>query len=172
MVKIKETYKLSKRTKNQIDKAVKSAFGDIPIVQEITWSQPDFTITFTEEKELISFYNVVKRDVSFDRKKVTVAGINNVITLPEFRGKGYSSKLLSATRYFLFNELAVDYGLLLCAKELIPFYKKLGWYKVDSSVFFKQPVNKTMQWGAETMLLSNMETKNYPKEIDLNGFPW
>lgn len=138
----------------------------------MTWSQPDFTVTYTEEKKLVSFYNIVQRDVFFDEKLVAVAGINNVITLPEFRGQGYSSKLLDSTKYFLFDELTVDYGLLLCAKELIPFYKKLGWFDVDSKVFFAQPGNKKEQWNAETMLFSNTETKKHPKEIDLNGLPW
>lgn len=155
-----------------IDRAIKSTFGDVPFVQDITWSKPNFTITYTEENELISFYNIVKRNVLFDGESGTVAGINNVITLPEFRGKGYSSKLLNSTKKYLFEELAVDYGLLLCANELISFYEKLGWYKVDSTVFYTQPVKRTEQWNAETMLLSNGAAEYHPDEINLNGLPW
>ncbi|MFT4567554.1 MAG: putative GNAT family N-acyltransferase [Saprospiraceae bacterium] len=67
-----------------------------------------------------------------------VGGINNVITPKELRGKGYASKLLKEAEHLIFDELKYDLALLLCAEDLIPFYERLNWYKVNCPIYFEQ----------------------------------
>ena len=99
-----------------------------------------------------------------------IAGVNNVITPKEFRGKGYASKMLRETENLIFEELKFEAGVLLCAYEVIPFYEKLNWYNVYCPVYYNQSKERRL-WAANTMFL----TKNSmltPKLISLNGLPW
>lgn len=105
-----------------------------------------------------------------DNNEITIAGINNVITPKQFRGKGYATKLLRETENLIFNDLGSELGILLCADELIPFYERLKWYKVDCPVYFEQSDGENL-WEANTMLLTPNK-KIVPKQIKLNGLPW
>lgn len=108
--------------------------------------------------------------MKFGEETFKIAGINNVITPKIYRGKGYASKILSKTETFLFKDLQSDFGLLLCADDLLPFYGKLGWYKVESTVYFEQQSGSQI-WEANVMLLSR-SVQIFPNVIDLNGLPW
>jgi hypothetical protein len=170
MIKIQRFSELSTETKGQLDTIIESEFGHIPIVKQTIWASPDWTIINYCEDEIATFFNVVIRVISIDEQHFKAAGINNVITPEKFRGKGFSTNTLSETKKFLFEDLNLDLGLLLCADDLVPFYKRLGWYRVDCPVYFDQPTEKKV-WTANTMLLTNKKTL-YPQKIDLNGLPW
>ena len=169
MLKIQRFTELKTEIKNHLGSIIEGEFGHIPIVKETSWSIPDWTIIYYFDNEVATFYNVVVREISIDEKYFKAAGINNVITPEKFRGKGFSTKTLSETNYLL-KELNLDLGLLLCADDLVMFYKRLGWYKVGCPVYFDQPTGKKV-WSANTMLLTN-GTILHPKKIDLNGLPW
>lgn len=170
MIKIQRFTELAIETKEQLDIIIESEFGHIPIVKQTSWALPDWTIIYYFENEIATFYNVVIREISIDEQYFKAAGINNVITPEKFRGKGFSTNTLLETKKYLFEDLNLDLGLLLCADDLVPFYKRLGWYKVDCPVYFDQPTEKKV-WTANTMLLTNGTTL-YPQRIDLNGLPW
>lgn len=166
------TSDLNLEIKKEIDRLIDIEFGNVTIVQQHSWSIPDWTIILlNEKKELLTFYRIVLREVLFDQEKVKVAGINNVITPPAFRGNGYATKILNDSKDFLFNELEVDFGLLLCAKNLVPFYEKLGWHEINSLVYFDQTDGKR-KWKACAMLLSKNDLELNPGTIDLMGYPW
>ena len=170
MIKIERFTELTTQTKEQLDTIIEGEFGQIPIVKETSWALPDWTIINYNHSEIAAFYNVVVREISIDEQHFKAAGINNVITTKKFRGKGLSTKTLSETKTYLFEDLNLDLGLLLCADDLVPFYNRLGWYKIDCPVFFDQPTGKKV-WTANTMLLTNRNIL-YPQKIDLNGLPW
>jgi hypothetical protein len=149
---------------------IHAEFGHIPIVQETTWATPDWTILYKEADTIVSFYNIIERPILIDGESCKIAGVNNVITPIAFRGKGYSTKLLNDTTPFIFDKLQVVHGLLLCADSMIPFYQGLGWYTVNSEVYFDQPSGKK-RWAANTMLLSPHNPVT-PTIIDLQGTPW
>lgn len=170
MIKILDYKKLSQEIKNELEYYIFNEFGEIPIVKETDWAEPNWTIVYSSEGQIVSFYNIVERKVSIDHKFYKCGGINNVITPSKYRGKGFATKMLNDTSNFLFENLKCDIGLLLCADELVPFYEKLNWYKVNCPVYFFQKSSKKI-WGANTMLLSRGK-RVHPKNIDLNGYPW
>jgi len=170
MTTIYKTADLDAGIRKQLGELVEKEFGHIPIVKETEWATPSYTIIYFSGNEIGSFYNIVERDVRIDDQLYKTAGINNVITPPSYRGKGFSSLLLRETMEFIFDELKKDIGLLLCADNLVPFYEKLNWYKVDCPVYFKQK-EESRQWIANTMLLTP-DKKLQPSGIDLNGLPW
>jgi predicted GNAT family N-acyltransferase len=171
MIRIEKYEALSTITKGVLDHYIQAEFGHIPIVQETAWARPDWTILYTTaDGTIVTFLNIIERTVLIDGALVKIAGINNVITPPPFRGKGFSSEALTNTTNFLFNELKAAHGLLLCADAMIPFYERLGWYTVNSTVYIDQPSGQ-QQWTANTMLLSPHQPIA-PAVIDLLGLPW
>lgn len=170
MIVVKKYVELANETKDKLTSLINSEFGHIPIVNETEWATPDWTIIQFVNDEIATFYNIVIREIIIDGEKIKVGGINNVITPKEFRGKGYASKTLSETEYLIFNDLTCELGVLLCADNLIPFYERLNWYKVDCTVYFAQSTGQKI-WKANTMFLSRNK-KLSPSKIDLNGAPW
>ena len=156
--------------REDLNSYIQNEFGHIPFVVNMKWSSPDWTLFIKENNEVSTFLNIVLREVNFDNRKVHVAGINNVITPEKFRGKGYASLMMNEAKNFIFNQLNLDHALLLCADSVMPFYKNLGWYQVDSKVYFEQP-SGTKLYDSNTMLLSCNSSIN-PRKIDLNGMPW
>ena len=170
-IKIEKYLNLPAAIKQQMDFYIRSEFGHIPIVKETKWSAPDWTVINFIDDDIATFYNIVERTVLFDNKTYSCAGINNVITPEKYRGKGLASNTLSETETFLFHDLKVDIGILLCADNLVPFYERLKWYKINCPVYFDQPDGKK-RWQANTMLLNGNSGKPEPGEIDLQGLPW
>ncbi len=170
MIQISQYEQLPDDVRQLLNDYIHAEFGHIPIVRETTWAKPDWTLLYKKEDAIVSFYNIVERDILIDGKSCKVAGVNNVITPSTFRGEGYSTKLLNETTPFLFDKLQATHGLLLCADAMIPFYQRLGWYTVNSEVYFDQPSGRK-RWAANTMLLSP-DKAIMPAVIDLQGLPW
>ncbi|MBO9562986.1 MAG: GNAT family N-acetyltransferase [Niastella sp.] len=170
MIQLSPYSQLPDDVRQLLNDYIHAEFGHIPIVQETAWASPDWTILYKEGDTIVSFYNIIERYILMDGKSCKVAGINNVITPAAFRGQGYCTKLLNDTTSFIFDELRTDYALLLCADAMIPFYQRLGWYTVDSEVYFDQPSGRK-RWAANIMLLS-LHKPVAPATIDLQGTPW
>lgn len=173
MIKLLDFATLQPELKQQLDHHIAQEFGQVPFVLEREWAQPDWVFTLYAEEQLVAFYNVVLREVSFDGEIYRVAGINNVITPAAHRGKGYASRLLQETKALLFEQLGCGLGLLLCADALVPFYSRLGWYKLgDCALYYQQPGGE-QYYDSNTMLQSyTLQPQFSPKHIHLNGLPW
>jgi predicted acetyltransferase len=171
-ISIEKTATLQPALRHQIDAMTKEQFGGDELVRSLAWSEPNWTVVVKEGSSLASFLHIVERVTLFDGKKTSVAGINNVITPPEHRGKGYATDALGEAQYVMFNKLKVEFGLLLCADDLVPYYEKLGWYAVDCPLTFSQPDGKKHTWQAAAMLLAPNGSQPKPKKIDLQGTPW
>lgn len=170
MIKINKYTELPRQTRDQLNSYIDVEFGHIPIVNETEWATPNWTIIYYENTQIATFYNIVERVITIDNKKIGIGGINNLITPKKFRGKGYASKILRETEYLIFDDLNCKMGVLLCADNLIPFYEKLNWYKIECPVYFEQSSGEKL-WEANVMLLSR-NGKMSPKKITLNGLPW
>lgn len=170
MIKIEAYKMLSEERKELLEELIDEQFGDIPFVNQTQWAAPDWSIIKEKEGELVSFYNIVERIVNFDHEEVKVAGISNVITPNEHRKNGYASKMLAESEAFIFDELKVNHGLLLCADPMIPFYESLGWYLVESDVYITQP-DGVKRLESNVLIRSNT-TRVCPQKINLNGLPW
>jgi len=161
---------LDEPSKNELISYVDNEFGHIPIVNETEWAIPNWTIINRKENKIVSFYNVVEREILIDGELHKVAGINNVITIKEYRGNGFASTMLKETENEVFDKLNCNIGVLLCADELTPFYENLDWYRVECPVFFNQSSGVKM-WKANLMFRT-ISFKLQPKEVNLNGLPW
>ena len=170
MIEVEKYSGLSEKIKEKLNSHISNEFGHIPIVNETEWATPDWTILYYENGLIATFYNIVETKIIIDGNEFKVGGVNNVITPIEFRGKGYATKILKQAERLIFEDLNCDLGALLCADNLVPFYQRLNWYKVDCPVYFNQSSGIKL-WQSNTMLLTKKQKIN-PKKIELNGLPW
>jgi GNAT superfamily N-acetyltransferase len=157
--------------RQQLIDGANAEFAQFDLVRETQWSSPDWTFLAFEGDELAAFYNLVERTVKIDGVPVRAAGLNNLVTLPAHRGRGFGSRLLRETAGQWIDSLGAEAGLLLCADALLPFYSRLNWQKVDARVTYAQTGGSRV-WAANCMLLDPRRKMAATREIDLCGFPW
>lgn len=170
MIKIFNYNELGQELLEELTNNINDQFGSVPIVMETKWSTPDWSIIYFDEDNIAAFLNIVIRQVKFDDVYHTVGGLNNLITKKEYRKKGLGSQLVRRANTFILDEMNCDFGLLLCADELVSYYTHLNWVEVKFPVYFQQPGGKKL-WQAKTMLISKDQINQF-HTIDLNGLPW
>lgn len=154
-----------------LENIAEEQFGHIPLVRETTWAEPDWAYLGYQGEKLVVFHNVILRSVSIDGAATRIAGLNNMITLPGCRGQGFASRLLRETQPEWFDRHGAQRGMLLCADELVPFYARLGWRRVDVPVRYEQP-SGALVWAASCMVLDAAEAAMPRQEVKLCGLPW
>lgn len=162
---------LPERDRERLEDIADAQFGHFPLVRGTQWSEPHFSYRAFEGDELVAFYNIIQRTVRIDGSSVDIAGVNNVITLPAHRGKGWASRLLRQTQPSWAQELGTPIGLLLCADALVSFYTRLGWELMRVPVRYSQPDGERA-WPANCMLLDERRQLRATVEVDLCGLPW
>lgn len=171
-INIEESRIASKELKTELQARVHREFEDVPIVRNHVWADPDWIITGSLEGRVVSFLNLIDRMAVADKESVHLFGLNNVITESNCRRKGYSLELNKKALSFMKDKDPKAYGLLFCADDLIPFYKKIDWQPFHGAVVVSQPSGKK-RWPSNCMIhfLGKAEVFK-PEEIDLCGLPW
>jgi GNAT superfamily N-acetyltransferase len=146
-------------------------FGQVALVRETRWAEPEWSFQLFDGESLAAFYNVVLRAVRFDGVSVRAAGLNTMITVAAHRGQGVASRLLLETQPRWFDTLGAECGVLLCADALVPFYARLGWRRTDARVLYEQPAG-SRTWESNCMLLDPRGAFEASHDVDLCGLPW
>lgn len=170
MTNVYKYAELSPDRQEELERLAALEFGDVPFVKNTKWATPGWSVMKFDGEKLISFYNIVERNIEVDGQILKAGGINNVITKREYRGKGLASLLLKETGKLLFDDLHCDLGLLLCADDLVNFYHRHGWYKVNCQLSYDQPAGK--QYYTSNVMCLSRSTPIAPAKIDLKGLPW
>jgi predicted GNAT family N-acyltransferase len=141
-------------------------------VGDIThWSDVDWHIIVRIGEELVSHVEIVERDARVGRDQIKLAGIGGVLTLPEWRGLGLAQAGMQKTQEFMCEELAVDFGLLMCDREMVPYYSRLGWVEVDGPLIYDQPQGKV--YFDDAVMIFSCKGRAWPDGIiDICGYPW
>ena len=142
-------------------------FGQIPYV----WTPAEWYAEARVEGRLAGALEIVTREVMVGAESARVAGIGGVKTKPEFRLRGVASAMLSAAAQLMHDRLGVEFGLLICRRQVAPVYEKAGWIHVSGPTTFSQP-GGTATYPNDTMVLQ-LGTREWPEgPIDLCGNPW
>lgn len=94
--------------------------------------RPGDTLGAWVDGTLAAAVHVVRRPVLWRGRTITMAGIANVATRPEYRSRGLSTTLLTA----LWKKIEgddFDFGQL--GTGIPPFYERLGWESVPMGLF-------------------------------------
>lgn len=88
-----------------------------------TW-RPDDTVVCVVDGQIVSGATFVRRTVRCGDAVYQMGGVANVGTLPEHRGKGYSTAVLTALIAAM-DDAGMDFSLL--GTGITGFYARLGW---------------------------------------------
>jgi GNAT superfamily N-acetyltransferase len=165
----------------QLDMAIRKMLvicfpADIEHYQRLSWwrSTAVFRVLGkNDEDSIVSHTALVERTIKVGPAltKIRALGIQSFCVLPDYRGTGLSSKMMSvvvaegARRSF-------DAGLLFCREKLVKVYGNMGWSRLDTPVYTtNDEKGKTLMSGV-TMFYP-LKIKQLPAgDIDLAGSDW
>jgi len=145
-------------------------FGNVSIVREHVWAEPKWVFMGLVDDQVVSFLNIVDRQVLADGEPMHFFGLNNVITEPQQRGQGYSRQLNRVAVEFMIESDPNACGFLFCADDLIAFYSNLGWKRFEGEVTVSQP-SGDKRWPSNAMFNDLGGSRSW-KSVHLCGFPW
>lgn len=103
--------------------------------EEPDW-KPEYTRVCVVGEQLVSSVQIVRRWVRLNGQTVPMAGIANVCTLPEYRGRGFSTRLLREAHGVIDSE---DFLFGLLFTGIHDFYARLGWERLPASSWVAVP---------------------------------
>jgi len=157
--------------RKQVDGWVTQIFADD--TNNLVWSENDWYVLVNLDGQRVSHVGIVERTGTVNGQPVRLGGIGGVATLPDWRRRGYAEAALRAAAEFMRNELKVEFGLLVCSDQMMPYYGKLRWQLVEGPLMFDQPKGKiTFDANTKIMVLPCNELDWPPGVIDLCGPPW
>ncbi len=131
----------------------------------------DWHVRITMGGQLVSHVAMIVRTCKVGGCPVRVAGISDVETAPEWRGRGLARAAMTRAAAFMRDELHAEFGLLFCKPWLVPFYEHLGWQAAAGPTTFDQPGGKAT-YHLSTMILRCGGAELPAGTIDLCGLPW
>ncbi|MCX7926009.1 MAG: GNAT family N-acetyltransferase [Fimbriimonadales bacterium] len=100
--------------------------------------QPRYTRVCEVGGKLVAAMQLVRRPVRIGNgRTVWMAGIANVATLPEYRGRGYASQLLQDLHAVMDSE---DFAFGLLFTGIHDFYGRLGWERLPLPLYQATPM--------------------------------
>ncbi|MDO8589479.1 MAG: GNAT family N-acetyltransferase [Armatimonadota bacterium] len=88
------------------------------------WFKNDYCRVYLDNGRIVSALNICRREVRVGSVTLTMGGIGNVGTDPEYRGKGYSSQVLRDAALVMRDD-GMDFSILYTG--INGFYERLGW---------------------------------------------
>lgn len=139
--------------------------------QGLEWAQGDWFVLIWEGEELASQVEIVDRIALVGGKPLRLGGIGGVATWPAWRRRGLAALAVQKAMEFIRAELGVEFGLLICDAEKLPFYARMGWQEAGASLLIDQPGGKIV--FQTPVMVWPCQEKEWPEgEIDLCGRPW
>lgn len=139
---------------------------------QIQWSSATHHVLLWEDEKLVSHIGLITREGTCDGETYLIGGIGGVQTHPDARGKGYAGKGIQHGVNFLTDTLNVDFSLLVCRDELIPYYGRLGWTLFEGDMLVRQTSGTEKFTFNHPMLIAGTKPIPSCKVIDLQGEPW
>jgi aminoglycoside 2'-N-acetyltransferase I len=168
-VEIRVSEALSEEERRTLFEWGENIFGAEDV--QYLWRPKDVHLVLEEDGRLSGHVGLLKHAVSVGGRRVTVAGVGGVVTVPEAQGRGHAQRGMRHAAEFFCGEWGVEFGLLFCRDALVAFYRRLGWQLVGGPVVIEQPD------GPVTSFLNVMVLpcggRAWPEgEIRLESFPW
>ena len=132
--------------------------------RKMEWAPPRWHLAYWNNDEAICHVGIILRRGTLNGVEVAIGGVEGVATSPASEG------LVRALDFL--KELSVDFGLLICREELIPFYRKRGWNLYTDPVAIIQSGKRTFFSLSSVMVCPIGIASKIEGTIDLNGPPW
>lgn len=152
-------------------------YADIFRVASWYGGRPDHRLWLEEpDGELVAHLDFGRRVIGVGDRDVLVAGVGEVATRPDRRGRDLGRRLMAELRRVLKAETPVGFGYLGCREEVAGFYERVGWHRIDQRTREIDPSSKqwTISEGPAFILPATEPLDAWPREgtIDLRGMWW
>ncbi len=103
----------------------------------ISWAPKDHHVCFSEAGRLVAHAGYLLIDVEADGVRIPGVGLGSVMVHPSLRGQGIGARLVQETTDRM-KMTGRPFALLFCREIRLPFYRRLGWRRVDPEVSVEQ----------------------------------
>jgi GNAT superfamily N-acetyltransferase len=121
-----------------LDKELRDWFRDQFAHKTYLWAEPDYGICRIDEL-LAGRLAIFDRGVSAGGIIVKVGGIGGVATKSQWRHRRVASELLSRAAEFIRDKLSLEFGFLLCRRDVSPVTRSLGGLRSKIPRSFRSP---------------------------------
>lgn len=136
--------------------------------------RPTWSVVVEHDAAVAAHVGIVERAISVGEERLTVAGIQNVLVLPEHRKMGLFRQVMTAAMTEA-SRRGLDLGLLFCTPDLADKYARLGWRLLEPRIVIRIDENGQLQPLPSknlTMFHPLRRTDLPPGEIHLQGNDW
>jgi GNAT superfamily N-acetyltransferase len=139
-----------------------------------TTSAPSWSVMVKADQQVVTHAGILYRVIQVGDTRVPVGAMSGVITLNEWRGRGYARAVLAKAAAFVAIWLWAPFALVICPREDTAFYTKLGWHVAnDAPIWCDQPGGRVALTEEVAVYLSCQGDAAWPSgTIDLCGAPW
>ena len=138
-----------------------------------SWATPTWSTMVRADERVVTHVGILYRVIQVGPLRVTVGGIGGVMTLSEWRGRGYARAALSGATAFVGKQLWAPFALVICPDADVAFYEHLGWSVAEGQVHCEQPGGRVTLPHERAVFLPCQGAADWPSgSIDLLGLPW
>ncbi len=141
--------------------------------RSIEWAAHQWCIVgWDAEGVALCYVGIILRQARWNDCPVRVGGIGGVKTHPASRGRGLATAAIQKALDFFRGQADVDFSLLVCERDLVPFYERLGWCKFPGKLFVTQRLTTVSFTFNLPMTIPLQLQETLDGKIDLMGPPW
>jgi GNAT superfamily N-acetyltransferase len=138
-----------------------------------SWTPPAWSALVKADQHVVSHAGIIYRVIQVGQVRVPVGGIGGVMTMPEWRSRGYARAVLAAATAFVATQLWAPFVVVLSPRADAAFYEHLGWSVAEAPVWCEQPGGRVALIGEVALFKACHGEAEWPTgPIDLAGTPW
>jgi aminoglycoside 2'-N-acetyltransferase I len=143
--------------------------------RDVVWADAHKRVLVADVRgDVVCHVGVYVRDARWDNRPVRMGGIGGVATRADRRRQGLAGSAMRKAADELRAE-GVDFALLTCAPDLMPFYRRLGWSPFQGDIFVEQPQQSRVRLDRLNVtgpMVLDLELAPRSGVLDLCGLPW
>ena len=130
---------------------------------DLELDEPMTHIVLANGKSLISYAQILSKQVMLEGKMYSCYGLSGVMTFPFFRKRGYGGQVIEAAIALMQNDHSADIALLWTEDHNQHFYSQYGWQampNMTSLIGDKSQPKVYDEEGAMMLFLSDKAKQN------------
>ena len=160
-------------TRHMLERAVRRVRPlELP-ADSYSWSAPSWSMLVKEGGHIVAHVGVVYRVIQVGNLRVPVGGICGVMTLKDWRGRGYARAALAKATAFVALQLWAPFAVVISPTEDTAFYEHVGWRVAEAPIQCEQPTGRVTLEREVALWLACQGDAHWPSgSINLGGTPW